>query len=100
MIIQETRESNNTLAGPSAQNPENVMKSTKCRKMAVPWSIEQKRVVCKYFQQNIRKKMPPKRNEIETLIRKFGDLLQNKDWLKIKVLVQNIYTGKCKAVCF
>lgn len=60
--------------------------------MLVPWTKEQKDVVTKYFKFHIKNHQPPKKNECEKLKEQHVDLLKNKDWLKIKVFVQNIYS--------
>nr|CAI5867283.1 unnamed protein product [Callosobruchus analis] len=60
----------------------------------VPWTAEQKRVVETFFAKHIKSKRPPKRDECRILKEQYGDLLANKDWLKIKVYVQNKYTKK------
>lgn len=37
---------------------------------------------------------PPKRHECDTLKQQHPKLLENKDWIKIKVLNQNNYSKK------
>ncbi|XP_064071887.1 uncharacterized protein LOC135193415 [Vanessa tameamea] len=64
------------------------------KRTLVPWTVEQKNVVTKFFKLHIKNHQPPKRHECEKLKEKHGDLLHNKDWLKIKVFVQNIYSKK------
>lgn len=66
-----------------------VQQETKTR-----WTEEQKKVVKEYFRQNIDKKVPPKQRECSELKEKYPSLLENKDWLKIKVFIQNEYTKK------
>ncbi|XP_045488680.1 uncharacterized protein LOC123690070 isoform X2 [Pieris rapae] len=70
---------------------ENKIRKGKKRTL-VPWTKEQKDVVTKYFKFHIKNHQPPKRNECEKLKEQRVDLLKNKDWLKIKVFVQNIYS--------
>ncbi|XP_052756327.1 uncharacterized protein LOC128201936 [Galleria mellonella] len=60
----------------------------------VPWSMEQKKVVTKFFKSHIQNKKPPRKLECENLKGQYPELLQNKDWLKIKVFIQNIYSKK------
>ncbi|KAL4718874.1 hypothetical protein ACJJTC_006539 [Scirpophaga incertulas] len=62
------------------------------KRTLVPWTKEQRDVVTKYFKCHIKNHQPPKRNECEKLKEQHVDLLKNKDWLKIKVFVQNIYS--------
>lgn len=72
-----------------------VNKTTKGKKrILIPWTEEQKKVVKAFFKFNIKNHKPPKKNECETLKENHPELLANKDWLKIKVFVQNIYTKK------
>ncbi|KAK5637844.1 hypothetical protein RI129_000163 [Pyrocoelia pectoralis] len=71
-------------------------KPNKCgkKRILVPWTEKQKLIVTKYFSKHIKSRQPPKRFECEELIEKNQDILHNKNWLKIKVFVQNIYTKK------
>ncbi|KAK4881867.1 hypothetical protein RN001_005186 [Aquatica leii] len=57
----------------------------------IPWSTEQKKVVKVFFKKHIKTCKPPKRQECEELKSKYSELLKNKNWLKIKVFVQNEY---------
>lgn len=70
-------------------------KKKKCIKR-IPWTIQQKEIVKEYFKSHITEKKPPKRHECEKLISMHENLLENKDWLKIKVFVQNMYDKKYK----
>lgn len=90
-LQKETSELDYLMPPPSIV--ENNVKKGKKRTL-VPWTEEQKKVVTTYFKRHIKSKQPPKRNECETLKEKYPDLLINKDWLKIKVFVQNTYTKK------
>ncbi|KAB0803037.1 hypothetical protein PPYR_00007 [Photinus pyralis] len=76
-----------------------VKKNGKQQRTLVPWTDQQKKVVCSFFAKHIQNKKPPKRSECETLKNTHTQLLDNKDWLKIKVYVQNKYSGKCKSLC-
>ncbi|XP_012549781.2 uncharacterized protein LOC105842288 [Bombyx mori] len=64
------------------------------KRILVPWTTEQKSAVLSYFKMHIKKRKPPKRGECETLKELYPDLLSNKDWLKIKVFIQNTYSKK------
>ncbi|KAI4463231.1 hypothetical protein MML48_4g00000646 [Holotrichia oblita] len=64
------------------------------KRVLIPWTEEQKKVVCSFFKGHIKAKKPPKRSECETLIEMNPELLNNKNWLKIKVFIQNKYTKK------
>ncbi|XP_050360159.1 uncharacterized protein LOC126779973 [Nymphalis io] len=66
----------------------------KKKRKLVPWTNEQKNVVTKYFKQHIQDKKPPRRAECDEIKKKYPTLFQNKDWLKIKVFIQNIYMKK------
>ncbi|CAH0563122.1 unnamed protein product [Brassicogethes aeneus] len=66
----------------------------KKRRILMPWTEEQKTTVTNYFSTHIKNKKPPKKYECELLKNKYPDLLQNKDWLKIKVYIQNEYSKK------
>lgn len=60
----------------------------------IPWTEEQKKVVMKFFNIHIKEKRPPRKAECCQLIMSNSELLANKDWLKIKVFIQNQYK-KC-----
>lgn len=62
------------------------------KRKLVPWTNEQKQIVLEFFENHIKNKKPPRRAECETLKENYNSLLNNKDWLKIKVFVQNAYT--------
>ncbi|GBP23495.1 hypothetical protein EVAR_12775_1 [Eumeta japonica] len=69
----------------------NTSRSTKNKRVLVPWTAEQKNVVISHFKTHIRAKKAPKRHEADALKALHPELLHNKDWLKIKVFVQNNY---------
>ncbi|KAL1492581.1 hypothetical protein ABEB36_010821 [Hypothenemus hampei] len=58
----------------------------------VPWTSEQKKIVKEYFKENIKNSKQPVRIECEKLKSLNPTLFENKDWLKIKVFIQNEYT--------
>ncbi|CAG9822955.1 unnamed protein product [Phaedon cochleariae] len=66
----------------------------KPKRVLVPWTTQQKKIVLDFFKNHIKHNRPPKRNECEELLTKYPDLLSNKSWTKIKVFVQNVYTKK------
>lgn len=68
--------------------------SPKRKIQRTPWTQDQKNIVTNYFKTHITQKKPPKQAECEELISKNSAILRNKDWLKIKVFVQNIYRKK------
>ncbi|XP_074034258.1 uncharacterized protein [Leptinotarsa decemlineata] len=61
------------------------------KRLLVPRTNQQKKVVTKFFQNHINMKKPPRRHECENLISKYPELLENKSWAKIKVFIQNVY---------
>lgn len=68
----------------------------KKQRILIPWTTEQKTIVKEFFKEHIMKQKPPKRGECEEIISKYPILLANKNWLKIKVFIQNLYTKKQK----
>lgn len=66
------------------------------KRILVPWTDQQKNVVKKFFATHIQNKIPPKKAECDKLISKNPDLFQNKNWVKIKVFIQNIYKKQIK----
>ncbi|GBP80298.1 hypothetical protein EVAR_37975_1 [Eumeta japonica] len=70
----------------------NTSRSTKNKRVLVPWTAEQKNVVISKWliqKTHIRAKKALKRHEADALKALHPELLHNKDWLKIKVFVQN-----------
>ncbi|KAJ8963024.1 hypothetical protein NQ314_005610 [Rhamnusium bicolor] len=88
----ETR-SNSLIANRSNKNLDNkiFVKYEPKRKVRtlIPWTAEQKQIVTEFFTEHIKISKPPKRNECEELIEKHPELA-NKNWMKIKVFVQNV----------
>uniref|UniRef100_A0A2A4JQQ9 Uncharacterized protein n=1 Tax=Heliothis virescens TaxID=7102 RepID=A0A2A4JQQ9_HELVI len=72
------------------------LNTQKKKRELIPWTTEQKLKTKEYFNRHIKKKIPPKRDECESLIAQYPHIFGNKNWLKIKVYVQNVYTNKCK----
>lgn len=77
---------------PSTSSNTNLSKPK--RRILIPWTTEQKRIVEHCFRNHITYNKPPKRAECELLIGQHKELLKNKDWLKIKVYIQNQYKKK------
>lgn len=87
-------EEKDTLKDTIKDSPKVDIPAKKKKRELVRWTEEQKVVVKEFFKTHIAEKRPPKRNECEILIEQHIKLLENKDWLKIKVFVQNLYTNK------
>lgn len=77
---------------PSSSNKSIEQTVMKKKRVLVPWTPQQKRVVLNFFSKHIKSRKPPKRDECENLRSQYPELLNNKDWLKIKVFIQNTYT--------
>lgn len=84
----------NTNTETSNQKPNLSLGQAKKKRTLIPWTAEQKSAVLSYFKTHVKRCKPPKRAECEALKELYPDLLSNKDWLKIKVFIQNIYTKK------
>lgn len=84
--VQETGKENedDVRASSNQQKPK--------KRILVAWTNQQKQVVCDYFKNHIKKKQPPKKGECEELHKLHPELLANKNWLKIKVFIQNKYS--------
>lgn len=67
---------------------------TKKKRILIPWTSEQKRLAKEFFSKNIKYSKAPKRQECENLIEKYAKVFENKNWLKVKVFIQNQYKGK------
>lgn len=86
-------EENKTPEDSSANTQLNIKTENKYKKrLLIPWTEDQKFVVAEFFKNHIKWKKPPIKSECEELKSQYEDLLKNKDWLKIKVFVQNKYT--------
>lgn len=78
-----------------SQISKSVEKSVPKKRTLVAWTDKQKKIVCDFFKNHIKKSIPPKKKECMEIKQKFS-ILDNKDWLKIKVFVQNQYSKKKK----
>lgn len=66
--------------------------TAKVRYPKVRWTSEQKKVTREYFKANIKIKKPPTEKEIEDFREQYN-IMENKDWKKIKAFVYNEYTN-------
>lgn len=64
------------------------------KRVLIPWTKQQKEIVTTYFKRHIKESRPPKKGECDDLIMKYPEILKNKNWLKIKVFIQNTYNKK------
>lgn len=99
-VIEPLEETLNVIDPISDRLDERVVEKSTSRKVSGvggkkrtldPWTDMQKQIATTYFQAHIKKKMPPKKKECEILISKYPKIFENKNWLKIKVFVQNKY---------
>ncbi|XP_023312184.1 uncharacterized protein LOC111692412 [Anoplophora glabripennis] len=94
-LLAETIQAAKNSNLPDLNKESTIEKKTKFKKrILIPWTEAQKKIVLHYFKENIKAHKPPKRSECEDLKKKHQDLLKNKDWQKIKVFIQNQYTKK------
>nr|CAI5850830.1 unnamed protein product [Callosobruchus analis] len=68
--------------------------SKKKKRILIPWTPEEKKLAKQFFKGHIRCSKPPKRHKCQQLIDENPDIFKNRDWLKIKVFIQNQYTKK------
>ncbi|CAH2002340.1 unnamed protein product [Acanthoscelides obtectus] len=78
---------------PESQQVDITLPKKKSR-VLVPWTEDQKNLVLVHFGNHIKSKRAPKKAECDNLIASHTELLHNKDWLKIKVFIQNQYRKK------
>lgn len=97
VCLEEIDEIHENESASTSSDSNKIVVSTPGRKqrVLVRWTEEQKEVVTLYFKEHIKQKRPPRKIECEDLISKNSELLKNKDWLKIKVFIQNKYSKKC-----
>lgn len=79
----------NIVENSASTSNQNVKKRTK--RTLIPWTVEQKRLTENFFQNHIKKKIPPRKNEIIELIKKYPEIFHNKPYPTIKVYVYNKY---------
>ena len=70
-----------------------VMKKNKGREL-VPFTDEQKQILLDYFKKYIKKKICPKKVDIQKCVDKYAPLFQNKNWIKLKAFISNRYKAK------
>ncbi|CAH1958498.1 unnamed protein product [Acanthoscelides obtectus] len=58
------------------------------------WTSEQALLVKKHFKSHISTKKAPKKNECMQLIGKYPEIFHDKDWVRVKTFVYNIYRNK------
>ncbi|KAF5275326.1 hypothetical protein FQR65_LT16723 [Abscondita terminalis] len=85
----KTRESESeVLSERTEEIPNNSSKPKNKKRVLIPWTDEQKRLTKLHFQNHIKKKIPPKKNECEDLRRAYPDQFRNKSWPVIKVFIK------------
>lgn len=90
--IENVAPLDNSVTKPKEANQHQIVNESKKKRLLVRWTVEQKNIVLKFFKDHISHKKPPKKKEIEVLLNKYPTILHNKDWLKIKVFIQNTYS--------
>lgn len=55
----------------------------------VRWSNAERKLVLHYFKTHIERKVTPKKHECDDFLKKYGEDLIDKDWVKIKTFVYN-----------
>ncbi|KAL1490034.1 hypothetical protein ABEB36_013945 [Hypothenemus hampei] len=53
------------------------------------WSREEQNIVKRYFRENIKNKITPRKTECEDFLKQYGNQFLNKDWVRIKTFVYN-----------
>lgn len=61
------------------------------RKGRSRWTTEQARLVKRFFQDHIKLQKAPKKEECLELINQYPEILQDKNWVKLKTYVYNVY---------
>lgn len=74
----------------------NLLKNKKTKKISgrIRWSDQEKKIVLEYFKEHIRKKITPKKEECNEFLKVKGRRLLNKDWVRIKTFVYNVFRQK------
>nr|CAI5862365.1 unnamed protein product [Callosobruchus analis] len=67
---------------------------SRSKRTLVQWTSEQKRITSHFFQDHIKKKIPPKKHDVERMTQKYANVFNNKTWPQIKVYVCNQYRSK------
>lgn len=50
----------------------------------------------KFFKENIERRIPPKKTQVDQLYKTYAGIGLPDDWKKFKVFIQNIYTQKSR----
>lgn len=58
------------------------------------WNEEQKKVIREHFETHIKKKISPKKHEVESFKSQHKNLFKSRNWLVIKAFVYNCYRSK------
>ncbi|XP_072380664.1 uncharacterized protein [Diabrotica undecimpunctata] len=91
-LLQDDNEpSTSQIENTVSPTKENETFKNKTARKLVPWTDRQKSVTVNFFKNHIKSRRPPKKRECEELKNQFPELLNNKNWLKIKVFIQNRY---------
>lgn len=64
------------------------------KRTLVAWTEDQKKITEEFFKRHIKKKIPPKKHEVEMLVERNPGIFDNKSWQVIKVYVTNKYSKK------
>lgn len=85
----KTREMDQKEYSISLKNP-----TKKNRNQRKRWTAEEKEIVLKYFEKNIKMKVAPKKHECLLLVKQNPSLFLPSDWVRIKTFVYNSYRDK------
>lgn len=77
--------------GQLSSNEENQERSVRKKNQRGSWTTEQKKILLKYFKNNIEQKITPKKQECLNCQEKYKNLLNQKTWVQIKVFVYNTF---------
>lgn len=60
----------------------------------IRWSDQEKKMVLEYFKEHIQKKITPRKEECNEFLKVNRGKMLNKDWVKIKTFVYNVFRQK------
>lgn len=72
-------------------NTEVKVKKAKQKRVLISWTDQQKQLTKSYFKNHIKLKRPPRKGEVDKLVKDHPSVFCNKTWPQIKVFVQNMY---------
>lgn len=86
---KKNKENMVTLDNNKHDNEGRINKKKGAKRTLVPWTNQQKKIAEDFFRRNIKKKIPPRKNDVDKMVDQHPNIFNNKTWQVIKVFVCN-----------